>query len=283
MIRFFRKYSVLAWALSVLLSFVILIGFMVIGDSDGISILSYCVTNLMLCFFLYAVSGKKTFERCGSQTGYVLKNGWPVLIFPFAFFAFGIIGAITNRAALNADWPIRLGACFILMMLAGVSEELGFRALACDALLPRLRNTRHPFLYTALISGLVFGVSHVILGGFDGWLSVVLGILKICTTAIFGASMMILYWKTRNVLTIGILHGLYDLLPTVYDYLFVTETAVESAGYTGGDMGSLVVYLIQLAVDLLVLRYMYKRVGTTINFQRVLEDWQVASFSGKGV
>ena len=273
MIHFFRKHAVFTWALSVLLSFVILIGFMVIGDSDGISILSYCVTNLMLCFFLYAVSGKKTFERCGSQMGYVLKNGWPMLIFPFIFFAAGIVGAFTNGARLNTDWPIRLGTCIILMMLAGISEELGYRAVACDSLLPKLRHTRHPFLYTAVISGLVFGVSHVILGGLDGWLSVVLGILKICTTAVFGASMMILYWKTRNVLAIGILHGLYDLLPMVYDYLFMTETVAETAGYTGGDMGSLVIYLIQLAVDVFVLRYIYRKVGTTINYQQVLENW----------
>jgi len=273
MIHFFRKHAVFTWALSVLLSFVILIGFMVIGDSDGISMISYCVTNLMLCFFLYAVSGKKTFEGCGSQMGYVLRNGWPVLIFPFIFFAVGIGDAISKGTPLNADWPIRIGTCIILMMLAGLSEELGYRAIACDALLPKLRSTRHPFLYPALISGLVFGVSHVILGGFDGWLSVVLGILKICTTATFGASMMMLYWKTRNVLAIGILHGLYDLLPLVYDYLFVTEKAAETAGYTGGDMGSSVIYLIQLAVDLFVLRYIYRKVGTTINYQQVLEDW----------
>ena len=273
MIHFFRKHSVLAWALSVLLYFVILIGFMVLGDSDGISIVSYGVTNLMLCFFLYAVSGRKTFERCSSQTGYVLKNGWPVLIFPFVFFAAGIVGAITNGARLNADWPIRLGTCIVMMMLAGIGEELGFRAVACDALLPKLRNTRRPFLYTAVISGLVFGASHVILGGFDGWLSVVLGILKICTTAVFGATMMILYWKTRNVLAIGLLHGLYDLLPLVYDYLFGTEAAVETAGYTSGDMGSLVIYLIQLAVDLIVLRHIYRKVGTTIDYRHVLEEW----------
>lgn len=273
MIHFFRRHTVLAWALSVLLSFVILIGFMFIGDSDGINILSYCFTNLMLCFFLYAVSGKEPFERCGSQLGYVMKNGWPVLVFPLIFFFFGIVGSFTSDARLNTDWPVRLGMGFLLMMLAGLSEELGFRAVASDALLPRLRNTRHPYLYTAAISGLVFGLCHVILGGFDGWLSVVLGLLKICTTAVFGASMMILYWKTRDVLAIGILHGLYDLLPSIFDCLFVTETAAESAGYTSGDIGSLVIYLIQLAVDLLVLRYMYKKVGTTIDYRAVLGDW----------
>ena len=273
MIHFFRKHTVVAGALSVLLSFVILIGFMLIGDSDGINILSYCVTNLMLCFFLYAISGKKTFERCGSQMGYVLRNGWPVLIFPFIFFAFGIVGIFSNGAQMNTNWPIRLGSGIILMMLAGISEELGYRAVACDALLPKLRNTRHPFLYTAAISGVVFGVSHVILGGFDGWLSVVLAVLKVCTTAVFGASMMILYWKTRNVLAIGILHGAYDLLPMIFDYLFVTEAATEYSGYSSGDMGSMVIYLIQLVVDLLVLRHIYKKVGTTINYQEVLKNW----------
>ena len=70
----------------------------------------------------------------------------------------------------------------------------------------------------------------------------------------FGASMMIRQWKTRSALVIGILHGRLDYLPMAADCLLVTETAVESTGYTNGEIGSMIIYPVQLVIHLLVLR-----------------------------
>ncbi len=252
---------------------VIMIGFLFVSESDLMSLAGDILTCLMLCISLYAVSGKKTFEHCGDRTGYVFRTGWPILTFTLFFFVVGMGYSIADRLPMNPDWISRLGLTFIMMFFAGVNEELCYRAIASDVLLPRLRNTKHPFLYTAIISGLVFGIVHVFLGEYNSLLSIVLAALKILTTFTFGASLMILYWKTRNVLAIGILHGIYDLLPSITDCLFVTEQAAESTGYTDGDMGSVIVYLIQLAVNLIVLHHIYRKAGTTIDFKKTLEDW----------
>ncbi len=273
MVQYLRRHSVLTWFISILLYIVIMIGSMFFEYSDLNSIISYALQCLMLWGCLYVIGGRGPFDKRRKGAGYVFTNGWPVLILPMMFFMMGIISPVTEGTPLNPDWPVRLSAGFIMMMLAGLSEELCFRSAACEALLPKLRNTKHPFILTAVISGLVFGLMHVVLEGIDGWMSVLLGIMKILTTGLFGASMMILYWKSRNVLAIGLLHGLYDFLTSCIDYLFVMEETAEEVSYTGGGMETLIVYLVQLAVNLLVLRAVYKSTGRSGDYQQIMEEW----------
>ncbi len=79
------------------------------------------------------------------------------------------------------------------MFLVGVYEEGCFRACACDALLPALKKTKHPFLLTALISGAVFGYVHVVSADFSDLQQTLQFFLKIINTAVFGAALMLLY------------------------------------------------------------------------------------------
>lgn len=268
-----RQNSVLTWFISILLYIAIMFGSWFLDESHLISIIASLIQCLMLCGCLYVISRTKAFEKCRGGTGYVLKNGWPVLILPLAFFCIGLLSPIKEGTPLNPDWPVRVVTGFVEMLLAGLGEELCFRAVACEALLPKLRNTKHPFLFTVLISGIVFGLMHVALEGIDGWMSVLLGFMKILTTGLFGASMMILYWKTRNVLAIGLLHGLYDFFSTFIEYLFAIEVTEEEISYTGGGIETLIVYAIQTAVNLLVLRAVYKNTGRSADYQQILENW----------
>lgn len=97
--------------------------------------------------------------------------------------------------------------------------------------------------------------------------------LKIADMAVYGAAFLIVYWKTRNLLGMAIVHGLNDLIPSITDEIFVMEAAEESAGYTSGSAGTTVVYFIQLAVGVLVLIHVYKKVWKTIDPEKLLEEW----------
>ncbi len=84
---------------------------------------------------------------------------------------------------------------------------------------------------------------------------------------------MILYWKTRNLLGLAIIHGLNDFLPDFMNQLFLYKNQDDTGGYVSGDSGTTVVYLIQLIVELLCFIYVYVKVAKTIDYKKTLEEW----------
>ncbi len=140
----------------------------------------------------------------------------PTLIFPGFFALMSIISLIMNKPALNENWLKNIVLLTINMFLVGIYEEGCFRACACDALLPAFKKCRHPFLLTAVISSLLFGYVHVVRVDFSDLQQVIQFTLKILTTAMTGITYMILYWKTRNLLGLAIVHCLNDFLPSLF-------------------------------------------------------------------
>lgn len=144
-----------------------MIGLMILGsrvleeDNAGL-LLEFAVITVVTLAFLYLISGKKTFTFLHNQTGYTVKTLFPTLLFPILFAFFGAISAIMERPPLIDQWPKKVLLSAANMFLVGVYEEGCFRACACDALLPALKNRTHPFLITAIVSGLVFGYVHVV-------------------------------------------------------------------------------------------------------------------------
>lgn len=79
----------------------------------------------------------------------------------------GLMVLFTEHPPVIAGWPADTAVFAANMFLAGVYEEACLRACACDALLPALKKTRHPFIRTALISGVLFGYVHVVSADFS--------------------------------------------------------------------------------------------------------------------
>ncbi len=159
------------------------------------------------------------------------------------------------------------------MLLVGIYEEGCYRACANDALLPFFRKLKHPFLLTALISSLVFGYVHVVSVNFSDLQQVLQFFLKIATTGVTGAAYLIVYWKTRNLLAISFVHFLNDWIPGFLSEIFVWKDAADTNTYTTGDVGTTILYAVQLAVMLLCLLGVWRRVGRKIDYQKTLEEW----------
>lgn len=264
---------ILLWLASVFA----MIGIMILGgrffeESNVELLIEFALITIVTLTFLYLISGKKTFARMGSQTGYAIRELRLTLLFPFVFFLFGVLSYFMEKPPLSPTWAKDLGLAIVNMFLVGMYEEGCFRACACDALLPAFRKLKHPFFLTALISAFVFGYVHVS-GTELGDLQLLLQfILKIVTVGINGIIYLIVYWKTRDLLGIAIVHGLYDLLPDLLYTLFVWKDETDT-GYVSGDSGTTIVYLIQLAFELLCLFIVIRRVGKTIDYRKTLEEW----------
>ena len=245
----------------------------VLPDNKVCTIIESVVITIVALGFLYLISGKKTFTYLNNQTGYTVKMLLPTLIFSFIFGLFGVVVAFSEKPPLKADWVVSLLVLAVEMFLVGIYEEACFRACACDALLPVLKNTKHPFLLTAVISGLVFGYVHVVSVDFSDTQQVLQFFLKILNLALSGAAFMLLYWKTRNLLGLAIVHGLNDFLPMFLNEIFRFKESESSEGYISGNQGTTAVYLIQLVFEIAVFIYIYKKVGPTLDYNKILEEW----------
>lgn len=255
-----------------------MIGLMIVcgrymDDSNLGMLLEFLIITVVTLAFLYLISGKKTFTYLNNETGYTVKMLLPTLIFSAIFGLFGIFAFFFDRPALKENWVLNLVTSAICMFLVGVYEEGCFRACACDALLPLLKKTKHPFLWTALISGLLFGYVHVVSVDFTDLQQTLQFILKIVNLLIAGSTFMILYWKTRNLLGLAIVHGLNDFLPDFLNQIFLYKDLDDSATYTSGETSTTVVYIIQLVVEMACFIYVYKKVAKTIDYKKMLEEW----------
>ena len=197
----------------------------------------------------------------------------PTLIFSAIFGLFGLLTCIFEKPPLSKNWVLNLIISAVTMFLVGVYEEGCFRACACDALLPLLKKTKHPFFWTAIISGLLFGYVHVVSVDFSNLQQTLQFILKITNLLIAGSTFMILYWKTRNLLGLAIIHGLNDLLPDLVNQIVLFESNEDSGGYVNGDLGTTIVYLIQFIVEMICFIYVYVKVAKKIDYKKTLEEW----------
>ena len=266
--------NVLLWLASV----VSMIGLMILSgnlfhETDFTLLLEFSVITVIILIFLYLISGKKTFTYLNNRTAYTVKMLFPTLIFSIILAFFGLINLFMDKPPIIPNWPVKLLLFAINMFLVGVYEEGCFRACACDALLPLLKKTKHPFFLTALISGLAFGYVHVVSADFSDPQQVLQFVLKIVNLAVSGATFMILYWKTRNLLGLAIVHGLNDFLPDFLNHIFLFKNENTSNGYISGDSGTTVIYLIQLAFEVFCFIYVYKKVAKTLDYQKILEEW----------
>lgn len=266
--------NVLFWLASVVAMIALFVlGGELLGEDDVSTLIEYTVISVVMLIFLYLISGKKTFTFLNNQTGYTVKMLLPTLIFSGVFGLSSVVMALVERPPLLPGWPAGLLLEAANMFLVGVYEETCYRACACDALLPVLKKCRHPFLLTALISGILFGYVHVPVFDFSDLQQTLQFVLKIADTAVLGGTFLLLYWKTRNLLGLAIVHGLNDFLPGFMSKVFLFETAAEPETYTSGNVSTTVVYAIQLAIGVVVLIHVYRKVGKTLDYKKILEEW----------
>lgn len=144
----------------------------------------------------------------GAWTAYVLAVGLAGGI--ASFFA------LSQGAALDVA-PIHVVQVMALCLVTGVFEEGLFRVLALDALVPALGGGRRGALRAALMSAALFGVLHVSLGEVSAAVdlaAVAQVVLKPLQAALFGLFMAAMYYRTRNLWALAVLHTAFNLLYT---------------------------------------------------------------------
>ncbi len=97
---------------------------------------------------------------------------------------------------------------------------------------------------------------------------------KTLSCAVFGLTLLILYWKTRNIRACGVVHGVYDFLLSFSDGIFQKGTIV--APYVLPDEAALpviIIYSVTTVIELFLFWIVWRKVGRKIDFEEMRRSW----------
>lgn len=244
------------------------------GDSLSEGILRMLLVGTM-AFFLYFVSREKTLQKCGVETGYVVKVLSPLLITSALLGGLSTVSGFISHVPMQPNWIANFFLTLFEMLFVGLFEEIAFRALINDAIVYRFRTFKHVFLLSAVLSSLIFGYAHVMFVPISSPLMAGQVAGKTISTGLFGLASLFLYWKTRNIWACGLLHGLFDFLISLPGVLFVRQQAQLTSYAVEGPTGILVivVYAINILVNGIICLVIWRKVGKTLDFEEMRENW----------
>ena len=252
------------------------------GDSLSEGILRMLLVGTM-AFFLYFVSREKTLQKCGVETGYVVKVLSPLLITSALLGGLSTVSGFISHVPMQPNWIANFFLTLFEMLFVGLFEEIAFRALINDAIVYRFRTFKHVFLLSAVLSSLIFGYAHVMFVPISSPLMAGQVAGKTISTGLFGLASLFLYWKTRNIWACGLLHGLFDFLISLPGVLFVRQQAQLTSYAVEGPTGILVivvyainvivVYAINILINGIICLVIWRKVGKTLDFEEMRETW----------
>ena len=237
------------------------------------AVLRVLLTGTML-FLLSLISGEKTLSQGDNQTAYVFRHLMGFLILAAIAGVLIAVGTVV-QGQVRPGILLRLVTLLLLFLFVGLFEELCFRAVLNDAMICQFRSSRAVFVWSAVFSSLIFGAVHVIGSPLTGAVEVLEAVLKTLSTAIVGFAFLILYWKTRNIWALALVHGAYDFLAS-FPLVLGSSEAIGAGSYVReGTEGKIVavVYMIQIVIVGLITLRVWRKVGKTIDFDNLRESW----------
>ena len=141
-----------------------------------------------------------------------LKQGWTAAGFEIAlilFYLWGGSGALPESEAYWWEWILLI----LFAFLVGYCEETLFRGFVLKALLRYFgEESRTSVLISLLLSGLIFGISHIS-NVFENGVTLSGALYQAAVTAAHGVYLGAIFYRTKkNMWFNAILHGIYDLV-----------------------------------------------------------------------
>lgn len=256
------------------LALLITIGGIQLVSTDGMfaSGLQRFILAFAMGAFLYLISKEKTFEKSTWKTaGYVIKHLLGFIIFAFAILLMLWGVYIYQKKPVNANWPLEMLSTMFFALGVGFFEEMIFRAVLIDAIIYQFRKCKGVFVIAALASSFIFGFVHVMFEDFTDPSILPSIILKTVSTGMMGLAFAFLYWKTRNILALAIVHALYDLFPVLPGVYFDADQKLGN--YASSGFGNILWYTVQIVCEIFFLIYIVVKVVKKTDFKDIRENW----------
>ena len=231
----------------------------------------YTVDLVLRCIFgtIALVFMKRFYNESGDAEGFKNafrgKISWKIFLLLCPLFIYILLPLLKIKYGAFTTAALGLFVINALQQVAtGYYEETVFRGLVMKGLLAFRTDTLKHRIITVLISGGIFGLSHLP--------NVVLGenpLIQVPTTMLIGIFWAAIYMCTGNLLLSMCLHALTDLTPRIVGYLFAFESqpAVSSFVSVARDVIDYVVF----PVVAILICVFYDRIKKTEKMERNIE------------
>lgn len=234
------------------LSFAFMYGIMKLTSLVPDGPLSFGIMEAIRAVVIFAVTylfmGKEKVSFSTKGFGYAFRFLRRYLILMTIIAAITAVITVLQYVVLGTGAPYQL-ISFINMLImglcVGIVEEFIFRGLIFGGLLQKLGNSKKSIILAAVISGLLFGVLHVLSDILAGEVTTIEAVttagFKTIQCAIFGVILAFVYYKTRNLFAVAAVHSLDDFMLFIAtnvgndagsNYVSSTDIVVPVIGYT---------------------------------------------------
>lgn len=197
---------------------------------------AFAALFVVLIYWLAAGSRELRFNTLGTKYGFRIMLYLFIIYGVFVLLSlYSTIKAIVTPETTSSVLVAILNG-FIAAAFVGIVEEFTFRAMIFGGLKTLFGKTKKAVIWAAVISGVAFGFLHVASEVFsgsiaDGWgVAQVIG--KTIQTGLAGFVFALIYYKTRNIWSVVILHSFNDLFLFMLD---VTEGVSAPSYVKTGD------------------------------------------------
>ncbi len=269
-----KKYPILAG----------IVGFLVIylsflhtpGTSDQNSY-ELSVLKILLAIactgFIALISGDKILVNSSNRTGYGMLIGIPIFMVNGSMGLLGLILDFIEAEPLADRWLANVLLLALACLAIGFFEETLFRALINDAILYQFRDKKGVFVAIAIISSFLFGILHVLGADVHNLITFLQALLKTISCAMAGFLLLMVYWKTHNIVVCAIIHAISDFIPSISYALFSKGEELESYVMDGEEgfaqCTGQVVQIVFSVIAFLILLKVFK----SIDFKKIREEW----------
>ncbi len=182
------------------------------------------------------------------------QNVAVLLAFYFSIFIYEIFVRIQN----NSNFKPRLGilAGFLDLFLTGFSEETIFRGIIANSIAKKYAKNKKGICFSVVVSGFLFGASHIInlLSG----VSLSANLLQVLIASVIGMFLTAAYLSGQNIWPLIILHCVIDG-GSLADYFFVKNFKYMDLLNESLNTSDLIYYIITLGIYALLTLFLLRK------------------------
>jgi membrane protease YdiL (CAAX protease family) len=134
-----------------------------------------------------------------------LKLGWPLLAIASIYMVINIIYGIIESANFNIPTILNLA---IFCLLIGIAEEFLCRGWLLNEFLERFSNSKKNIVLSIILSSVIFGLMHIV--NISAGQTLVETIIQIINATFLGVFFALIYYKTKNIWSVVIIHAFWD-------------------------------------------------------------------------
>ena len=164
------------------------------------------ITVLFLVVVLLIVLRKwYIFKKSDKKLINSLVIGGPIFVLSILFF---VVNSLDNIMSLNNFNIANIVSLMLFCITIGLFEEILFRGIIQNELIENYGKTRKEVIISIVIASIIFGGAHItnVFYGQDIFTT----IMQVIQTIAIGLVLGSVYYNTKNIWAVAILHGFYD-------------------------------------------------------------------------